>query len=66
MQSQKQQNDLSLIPKQTTQYHSNPSLYHTFDIEQAETDQFYEDLNHHVKLTSKKLSFSSYGIGMQK
>ena len=27
MQSQKQQNDLCLFPRQTIQYHSNPSLY---------------------------------------
>ena len=27
VQSQKQQNDLSLFPRQTTQHHSNPSLY---------------------------------------
>ena len=26
MQSQKRQNDLCLFPRQTTQYHSNPSL----------------------------------------
>ena len=27
MQSQKRQNDLCLFPRQTIQYHSNPSLY---------------------------------------
>ena len=27
MQSQKQQNDLGLLPRQTIQHHSNPSLY---------------------------------------
>ena len=34
--------------------------------EGAEVDQFYEDIQHLLELTLKKLSFSSYGIGIQK
>ena len=41
MQSQKRQNDLCLFPRQTIQYHSNPSL--TSNAEEAEVEQFYED-----------------------
>ena len=34
--------------------------------EEAEIDLFYEDLQHLLELTSKKMSFSSQGIGMPK
>ena len=44
MQSQKQQNDLSLFPRQTIQYHSNPSLCPYQNAEDAEVEQFYEDI----------------------
>ena len=43
MQSQKQQNDLCSFPRQTIQYHSNPSLCPTTNAE-AEVERFYEDL----------------------
>ena len=38
----------------------------TIVAEKAEVDQFYEDIQHLLELTPKKLSFSSYGIGIQK
>ena len=43
MQSQKRQNDLCSFPRQTIQYHSNPSLCLTSNAEEAEAEQFYED-----------------------
>ena len=54
MQSQKQQNDLCSFPKQTIQYHSNPSLCPTSNAEEAEVEQFYEDLQDLLELTPKK------------
>ena len=41
MQSQKRQNDLSSFPRQTIQYHA----------EEAEVEQFYEDLQDLLELT---------------
>ena len=38
----------------------------TIVAEEADIDQFYEDIQHLLELTPKKMSFSSYGIGMQK
>ena len=38
----------------------------TTTAKRAEVDQFYEDLQDLLKLTSKKMFFSSQGIGMQK
>ena len=52
MQSQKQQNDLCSFPRQTIQYHSNPSLVPTSNAEEAE--RFYEDLQDLLELTPKK------------
>ena len=54
MQSQKQQNDLCLLPRQTIQYHSNPSLCPTSNTEEAEIEWFYEDLQDLLELTPKK------------
>ena len=51
MQSQKQENDLCSFPRQTIQYYSNPSLCNA---EEAEVEQFYEDLQDLLKLTPKK------------
>ena len=53
MQSQKRQNDLSLFPRQTIQYHSNPSFAPS-NAEEAEVEQFYEDLQDLLELTPKK------------
>ena len=33
---------------------------------EAEVDWFFEDLQHLLEITLKKMSFSSWGIGMQK
>ena len=40
MQSQKQQNDLCSFPRQTIQYHSNPSLCLFSNAEEAELNSF--------------------------
>ena len=58
MQSQKRQNDLCLFPRQTIQYHSNPSVCPTSNAEEAEVEQFYEDLQDLLERTPKKMSFS--------
>ena len=52
MQSQKWQNDLCSYPRQTIQYqyHGNP----TSNTEQAEVEQFYEDLQDLLEVTAKK------------
>ena len=52
MQSQKWQNDLCLFPRQTIQYHSNPSLCP--NDEKAEVELFYEDQHDLLELTPKK------------
>ena len=54
MQSQKQQNDLCSFPRQTIQYHSNPCLCPTSNAEEAEVEQFYENLQDLLELTPKK------------
>ena len=54
MKSQKRQNDLCLFPRQTIQYHSNPSLCPTSNAEEAEVEQYYEDLQDLLELTPKK------------
>ena len=38
----------------------------TTDAVEAEVDLFYEDLQDLLEVTPKKMSISSYGIGMQK
>ena len=57
MQSQKRQNDLCSFPRQTIQYHSNPSLcpwIMTINVEEAEAEWFYEDLQDLLELTPKR------------
>ena len=54
MQSQKRQNDLCSFPRQTIQYHGNPSLCPTSNAEEVEVEQFYEDLQDLLELTLKK------------
>ena len=54
MQSQKQQKDLCLFPRQTIQYHSNPTLYLNRNDEENEVEGFYEGLQELLDLTSKK------------
>ena len=53
MQSQKWQNDLCSFPRQTIQYHGNPSLCPS-NAEEVEVEQFYEDLQDLLELTLKK------------
>ena len=54
MQSQKQQNDLCSFPRQTTEYHSNPSLCPDCIAEEAETERFSEDIQDLLDLTPQK------------
>ena len=50
MQSRKRQNDLCSFPRQTIQYHSNP----TSNAEEAEVERFSEDLQDLLELTPQK------------
>ena len=43
-----------LFPRQTIQYHGNPSLCPTSNAEETEVEWFYEDLQDLLELTSKK------------
>ena len=62
MQSQRQQNDLCSFPRQTIQYHSNLKSYApTNDAEEAEVEQFYEDLQDLLELTLQKDVFFIIG-----
>ena len=54
MQFQKQKNDLFPFPRQTIQYHSNPSLCPNQNAEEAEVEWFYEDLQDLLELTPKE------------
>ena len=54
MQSQNRQNDRSLFPRQTIQYHGNPSLCPTTKAEEAEVEWFYDDLQDLLEITPKK------------
>ena len=54
MQSQKQQNDLCLFPRQTIQYHSIQAYAPTTNAEEAEVEWFYEYLQDLLELTPKK------------
>ena len=65
MQSQKRQNDLCLFPRQTIQYHINPSLAPITNAGEAGFEWFSEDLQDFLELTPKKMSFTSQGTGMQ-
>ena len=53
MQSQKRQNDLCSFPRQTIQYHSHLNLCPNQYAEEAEVEQFYEDLEDLLELTPK-------------
>ena len=54
MQPQKRQIDLCSSPRQTIQYHSYPSLCPISNAEEAEVEQFYEDLQDLLQLTPPK------------
>ena len=43
-----------MFPRQAIQYHSNPSLCPDQYAEEAEAEQFYEDLQGFLELTPKK------------
>ena len=43
-----------MFPRQTTQYHGNPSLYSNQLAEEVEVEGFYEDLQDLLELTPKK------------
>ena len=54
MQFQKQHNDLCSFPRQTIQYHGNPNYAPISNAEEAEVEQFYQDLQDLLELTPKK------------
>ena len=54
MQSQKQQNDLSLFPRQTVQITVIQVYAPTSNAKEAEIEQFYEDQQDLLELTPKK------------
>ena len=54
MQSQKWQNDFCSFPRRTIQYYTNTSLCPKSNAEEAEVEQFYEDLQDLLKLTPQK------------
>ena len=54
MQSRKWQNDLCSFPRQTIQYHGIQVYAPTSNSEEAEVEQFYEDLQDLLELTPKK------------
>ena len=54
MQSQKQQNDFCSFPRQIIQYHSIQVYAPASNAEEAEVEQFYEDLQDLLELTPKK------------
>ena len=66
MQSQKRQNDLCSFPRQTIQYHSNPSLCPNSNAEEAEVEWFYEDLQDLFELTPKKEAVAAWAQEAQK
>ena len=60
MQSQKQQNDLCLLPRQTIQYHIIQAYVPTSNAEEAEVEWLYEDLQDLLGLTPKKRCLFHY------
>ena len=54
MQSQTRQNDFCSFPRQTIQYHRNPSLCPDSNTEEAEVEQFCEDLQDLLELMPPK------------
>ena len=61
MQSLKGPIDLCSIPRQTIQYHDNPSLCPNKYPEVVEVEQFYEDLQDLLELTTSKDVFFIIG-----
>ena len=54
MKSQKRQNDLCLLPRQTIQYHGYQIYAPSSNDEEAEVERFYEDLQDLLELTPQK------------
>ena len=54
MRSQKRQNDLCSFPRQTIQYHGDPSLCPNHNTEEVEVEWFYEHLQDLLELTPTK------------
>ena len=54
MQSQKWQNDLCSFARQIIQYHGMQVYAPTSNAEEAEVEQFYEDLQDLLEVTPKK------------
>ena len=54
MQLQKRQNDLCSFPRKTIHITLIQAYAPTSNAEEAEVEEFYEDLKHLLKLTSKK------------
>ena len=67
MQSQKRQNDLCSLPRQTPFNITVIQVYApTSNTEEAEVERFYEDLQDLLELTPKKDVLFIIGPGMQK
>ena len=62
IQSPKRQNDLCSFPRQTIQYHSNPTYAPTSNAEEAEVERFREDLWDLLELTQKRCPFHYRGM----
>ena len=45
---------ICLFPRQTIQYYGNPSYAPTSNVEEAEVEQFFEDLQDLLELTPQK------------
>ena len=54
MQSQKRQSDFHSSPRQTIQYHGNSNYALTSNAEEADVEQFYEDVQDLLELTPQK------------
>ena len=50
-----------MFPRQTIQYYGNPSYAPTSNVEEAEVEQFYEDLQELLELTPQKDVLSIIG-----
>ena len=70
MQSQKQQNDLCLFPSKPFNITVIQVYAPTSNAEEADVEQFYEDIQDLLELTPKEkkkmMSFLSWETGMQK
>ena len=62
MQSQKRQNNLCSFPRQTIQITVIQAYAPTSNAEEGEVEQFYEDLQDLLELTSKRYPFHYRGL----